>query len=49
MKKIQFDGAAIPNPGDMGIGAVLIENKRIIAKISTKLPDKAQSKKSVIF
>ncbi len=40
MKKIQFDGAAIPNPGDMGIGAVLIENKRIIAKISTKLPDK---------
>ncbi|KAF5427402.1 Ribonuclease HI [Candidatus Methanophagaceae archaeon] len=40
MNKIQFDGAAIPNPGDMGIGAVLIENKRIIAKISTKLPDK---------
>ena len=26
MKKIQFDGAAIPNPGKMGIGVVLIEN-----------------------
>jgi ribonuclease HI len=23
MKKIQFDGAAIPNPGKMGIGVVL--------------------------
>ena len=26
MKKIQFDGAAIPNPGKMGIGVVLIED-----------------------
>ena len=26
MKKIQFDGAAIPTPGKMGIGVVLIEN-----------------------
>jgi len=39
MKKIQFDGAAIPNPGEMGIGAVLIENGNIITKISKKLPD----------
>ena len=40
MKKIQFDGAAVPNPGKMGIGVVLIEDKRKIAKISKKLPDK---------
>ena len=40
MKKIQFDGAAIPNPGKMGIGVVLIEDKIRIAKISQKLPDK---------
>ena len=40
MKKIQFDGAAIPNPGEMGIGVVLIEDKRLIAKISQKLPDR---------
>lgn len=39
MKKIQFDGAAIPNPGEMGIGAVLIENSNIITKISKKLPN----------
>jgi ribonuclease HI len=39
MKKIQFDGAAIPNPGEMGIGVVLIENNNIITKISKKLPD----------
>ena len=39
MKKIQFDGAAIPNPGKMGIGVVLIEDKIRIAKISQKLPD----------
>jgi len=39
MKKIQFDGAAIPNPGKMGIGVVLIEDKSEIAKISQKLPD----------
>ncbi len=25
MKKIQFDGATIQNPGKMGIGVVLIE------------------------
>ncbi len=25
-KKIQFDGAAVQNPGKMGIGVVLIEN-----------------------
>ena len=37
MKKIQFDGAAIPNPGKMGIGVVLIENNNIITKISKKL------------
>lgn len=39
MKKIQFDGAAIPNPGEMAIGVVLIENNNIIAKISNKLPN----------
>jgi len=38
MKKIQFDGAAIPNPGEMGIGVVLIENSTIITTISRKLP-----------
>ena len=40
MKKIQFDGAAIPNPGEMGIGVVLIEDKDIITEIAKKLPDK---------
>ncbi len=40
MRKIQFDGAAIPNPGEMGIGVVLIENSKIITSISKKLPDK---------
>ncbi|MEA2046430.1 MAG: ribonuclease HI family protein [Euryarchaeota archaeon] len=39
MKKIQFDGGARPNPGEMGIGAVLIENSNIITEISKKLPD----------
>jgi len=39
MKKIQFDGAAIPNPGEMGIGIVLIENNNIISEISQKLPN----------
>ena len=39
MKKIQFDGAAIPNPGEMGIGVVLIENNNIITKITKKLPN----------
>jgi ribonuclease HI len=38
MKKIQFDGAAIPNPGEMGIGVVLLENSTIITTISKKLP-----------
>ena len=38
MKKIQFDGAAIPNPGEMGIGVVLLENSTIITTISRKLP-----------
>jgi hypothetical protein len=37
MKKIQFDGAAIPNPGKMSIGVVLIEDKIRIAKISKKI------------
>ncbi|KAF5429925.1 ribonuclease HI [Candidatus Methanophagaceae archaeon] len=40
MKKIQFDGAAIPNPGEMGIGVVLIEDKDILMEITKKLPDK---------
>jgi ribonuclease HI len=39
MRKIQFDGAAVPNPGNIGIGVVLIENNSIIEKISQKLPD----------
>lgn len=39
MRKIQFDGCAIPNPGDMGIGVVLIDNSNVIT-ISKKLPDK---------
>lgn len=37
MKKIQFDGAAIPNPGPMGIGIVLIEDDTIVKEISKKL------------
>ena len=37
MKKIQFDGAAIPNPGEMGIGVVLFENSTIISTISKKV------------
>lgn len=40
MKKIQFDGAAIPNPGEMGIGVVLIEDKDILMEITKKLPDR---------
>ena len=39
MKKIQFDGVAIPNPCEMAIGVVLIENDNIITKISKKLPN----------
>ena len=39
MKKIQFDGGARPNPGEMGIGVVLIEDGNIITEISKKLPD----------
>jgi len=38
MNKIQFDGAAIPNPGRMGIGAVLLQDDRIVDQISRKLP-----------
>ncbi len=37
MKKIQFDGAAIPNPGPMGIGVVLFENDDVIEQISEEL------------
>lgn len=37
MKKIRFDGGAVPNPGEMGIGIVLIENGKVIKKISEKL------------
>lgn len=37
MKKIRFDGGAVPNPGKMGIGTVLIENNKVIKKISEKL------------
>lgn len=40
MRKIQFDGSAIPNPGDMGIGVVLIENNNIVKTISKKLSGK---------
>lgn len=40
MRKIQFDGCAFPNPGNMGIGVVLIENGNIITTISKKLPGK---------
>lgn len=40
MNKIQFDGSAVPNPGQMGIGAVLIKDGTIIAEISKKLPDR---------
>ncbi|MEE8400881.1 MAG: ribonuclease HI family protein [Candidatus Hydrothermarchaeaceae archaeon] len=39
MKKIQFDGGAVPNPGAMGIGIVLLENDEVIAKFSEKLKD----------
>ena len=37
--RIQFDGTAMPNPGQMGIGVILIENGSIISRISRKLPD----------
>ncbi len=37
MKKIRFDGGAVPNPGAMGIGIVLIENDDVIKEISEKL------------
>ncbi len=37
MKYIQFDGGAIPNPGNMGIGVVLIDDNRIIKELSKKL------------
>ena len=40
MKKIQFDGAAIPNPGPMGIGVVLFENDDVIEQISEELTEK---------
>lgn len=43
MKKIQFDGGAVPNPGAMGIGIVLIENNEVIAKFSEKLKDTGTS------
>ena len=39
MKKIQFDGAAIPNPGPMGIGVALFENDTVIEQISERLPE----------
>lgn len=39
MKKIQFDGGAVPNPGAMGTGVVLIEDGEVIAKFSEKLKD----------
>ena len=39
MRKIQFDGAAIPNPGPMGIGVVLFENDNVIEQISEKLTE----------
>jgi ribonuclease HI len=39
VNRIQFDGAAIPNPGQMGIGVVLIQDNLIIREISRKLPD----------
>ncbi|NYT01393.1 MAG: ribonuclease HI family protein [Methanosarcinales archaeon] len=38
MNRIQFDGAAIPNPGRMGIGAVLLQDDRIVDQISRELP-----------
>lgn len=37
MKQIQFDGAAIPNPGKRGIGAILLDNGNVIHEISEKL------------
>jgi ribonuclease HI len=37
MKKIQFDGASIPNPGPMGIGVVLIEDQDVVEQISERL------------
>lgn len=37
MKIIQFDGGAIPNPGAMGIGVVLMDDNRIIKELSKKL------------
>lgn len=40
MKKIRFDGGAVPNPGEMGIGIVLLENDEVIKEISEKLEGK---------
>ncbi len=37
MKIIQFDGAAIPNPGSRGIGVILIDEGVITKEISKKL------------
>ena len=37
MKLIQFDGAAIPNPGKRGIGAVLLDNGQVLHEISEML------------
>ncbi len=37
MKQIQFDGAAIPNPGKRGTGAVLLDNGQVLHEISEML------------
>jgi len=38
MRKVKFDGTASHNPGNMGIGVVLIKDGKIIAEISKRLP-----------
>lgn len=38
MKKIQFDGASLGNPGPMGIGVVLYDGSEMIDTISERLP-----------